>query len=128
MGRKVAPLLIVIALNCLGASGCSTPEDALEARGTGSSRIYGAPFEGVWSKAKVAVADVGLRIISESEEEGRILARNGLGYDYDKVAVFVERADRGRTSVEVVSLEDYFLQPDWEKSILCRLTALVPAK
>ena len=128
MRWKVAPSLILIILTTLGFAGCSTPDDALEARGTGSSRVYEAPIEVVWSKAKVAVADVGLRIISESREKGRILAQNGYGLNRDNVAVFVERADGERTSVEVVSVEGDILRPDWEKSILGRLAALVAGK
>ncbi len=125
MRWKVGPLLTFITLTTLGLAGCSTPDDALEARGTGRSCIYDAPFEVVWGKAKVAVADVGLRIISESRQEGHILAQNGYGLNRDNIAVLVERAGRERTSVEVVSLEGDILRPDWEKSVLGRLAALI---
>lgn len=130
MRTGIKSLLLVSLLFVISAAGCTTLADARNAKGRGRSNTYEAPFETVWAKAKIAVADTGLSVASENKEEGYILAQKGLSaFSYgENVAVFVQKVDDTHTKVEVVSkkaLETNLFATNWEKPILDRVAQLL---
>ena len=115
------------------AGGCSSLNEARKDKGKGTSRIYKASLDTVWSAVPQAVSDMGLDIAGKSEEDGYVLARKGLSaFSYGEyVAVFVEKVDDERTKVEVVSkkaLATNIFAWNWEKPILDRLSEILNSK
>lgn len=133
MKTSVMSLSLVSLLFVMSAAGCTTLNDARNAKGKGRSSTYEAPFETVWEKTRIAVADTGLSIANENKEGGYILAQKGLtAFSYgENVAVFVDKIDATRTKVEVVSkkaMGTNLFATNWEKPILDRVTQLVEKK
>jgi uncharacterized lipoprotein len=117
----------------LPVGGCSTIADARNARGRGTSRIYNASFDTVWSIAPKAINELGLSVAGENKEEGYILGQKGLtAFSYgENVAVFVEKVNDERTKVEVVSkktLATNVIAWNWEKPILDKLSEMLGNK
>ena len=120
-------LTFAALLLSLMVSGCATLADAKAAKGTGTARVYQKDYSEVWSAVVTAVSESGLDLVSESKDQGTILAQRGLSaFSYgENVAIFVERVDGGvRTRVEVVNkraLATNITAADWESDIVGRL-------
>jgi hypothetical protein len=124
---------LFLSVVLLSAAGCSTLNDARQAKGTGKSHLYNASFDIVWDAATQAVTDMGLQVASKSKEEGYILAQKGMSaFSYgENVAVFVEKADDQQTKVEVVSkkaMATNVFAWNWEKPILDRISEIIEKK
>jgi uncharacterized lipoprotein len=122
------PLALAAAFAALSlTSGCANLADAKSARGSGPSREYAAPLDKVWATIPVVLKELELPLVSQSREEGTILAQRGVtAFSYgENVAIFVEPAGgNARTRVEVVSkkaMATNVFAPDWSVEILDKL-------
>ena len=123
--RVLAALSVFAALSLV--SGCANLADAKAARGTGPSREYAAPMDKVWSTIPVVLKELELPLVSQSREEGTILAQRGVtAFSYgENVAIFVQPVGgAARTRVEIVSkkaMATNVFAPDWSTEILDKL-------
>jgi hypothetical protein len=120
----LATLLALAALSL--TSGCANLADAKAARGTGPSREYAAPKDKVWDTIPVVLKEAELPLVSQSREEGTILAQRGItAFSYgENVAIFVDAVGTTRTRVEIVSkkaMATNVFAPDWSIEILDKL-------
>jgi uncharacterized lipoprotein len=127
----IVSLLLVVPLLSMG--GCSTIADARKDKGKGTTRIYNASFDTVWSTVPKALNNLGLSVAGENKEEGYVLAQKGLtAFSYgENVAVFVEKVDEKQTKVEVVSKKSMgtnVLAWNWEKPVLDKLSEMLGSK
>ncbi|MCH8164919.1 MAG: hypothetical protein IH889_04855 [Planctomycetes bacterium] len=102
MRHIVVPALISL----LVLAGCQTLGDARAARGTGTTRLFNATEDQVWSVLPKAVNEVDLSIAGTHRADGYLLAERGVTmFSWgEKVAVFVEPQGLTQTEVEVVSM------------------------
>lgn len=106
------------------SSGCSTLADAKAAKGTGTSKVYEQPYDVVWDAVMASVKESNLALISESKENGTLLAQGAMSaFSYgENVAVFVERVNgKVATRVEVVNkraLATNITAANWESRLI----------
>ena len=106
--------------------GCATLSDAQKAKGSGTSKVYAAPFETVWSAMPSVIATVGLQNVETNKKDRYMLAQRGvtaLSYG-ENVAVFIESAGKKQTKVEVVTKRTWapsVFAPDWAEPIFAEL-------
>jgi len=95
-------LAVVIAI---AHTGCSSLDDALEAKGSGPSKVYEERYDTVWSAVLESVESVGLDLVSQNKEQGTILALGKAGFfsSGENVAVFIETQGTAGTVVEIVN-------------------------
>jgi len=113
----------------------------LASRGRGVARCYHLQHEALWPIVAGAVADAGLVVKNENEENGFILAESykpevqdpedmALGADQgESVAVFVEPEGLDVWAVEVVSRPKFPLDPtpmNWTQPIFNMLELALP--
>lgn len=89
-------------------SGCATLSTVKDAKGQGHSRVYRASYDEVWSSLPLAMANLGLKVLTAEKDHGRILSETAVFRPLvpstgEVVAVFVDRIDDTSTKVEVVS-------------------------
>lgn len=121
--------LLSIALLILAAasfSGCTTMADAQRARGTGEKVAYQASFEEIWAAMPEVVKAAGLEFVTANREERSVLAQRGItAFSYgENVAIFVEKVEETKSSVEVVSkkaMTTNVFAPNWAKPIFEQL-------
>jgi hypothetical protein len=125
---KIKTHLSFIALlaGLLGLTGCTTQHTVAKAEGKGERVVYQASFDKVWAAMPEVIGDAGLEYVSADKDKHVFLARRGItGWSWgENVAVFVEKIDDEKTSVEVVSrrkLETNITAPDWEGPIFTEL-------
>lgn len=97
--------LISIAIATVIFTGCATLKDAGEAKGSGKSVAYDAPFDTTWDSVVLVVEESKLDLVAKDKEEGKVLAQKGMSaFSYgENVAIFVDPKDENSTFVEVVS-------------------------
>jgi hypothetical protein len=128
MIRRLALSTTLMAMLAL-SSACSTLADAQQSKGTGTTRVYQAPYDAVWDATLNAVNTSGLALVSERKTEGKILAQRGMtAFSYgENVAIFVESApNQEGTRVEVVnkkSLAVNITAANWDSRIFKTLDA-----
>jgi len=121
MKRFIAIALVVFF--AAFSSGCATLADAQTAKGTGSVRVYGKPYDAVWSAVVETVQSSSLDIVTVNKSEGSLLAQGAISaFSWgENVAIFVESVDGEiKTRVEVVNkraLAPNFTAADWEAKI-----------
>jgi hypothetical protein len=118
--------LLALVLLAIPLSGCQTLKDATAARGSGSSRMYDAPFDKVWRVIPKAANDLDLSIAGSYEDEKYILAERGTTmFSWgERVAIFVDSPTESSTSVEVVSKRAVAVNitaTNFEKSLLDKI-------
>lgn len=116
--------LSIIAVNMF--TGCTTVADAQRARGTGKKVTYQATFEKIWIAIPKAIEAAGLDYISSNRDDNSIVAQRGATpFSWgENVAIFVEKIEDNKSSVEVVSkrhLETNILAPNWANPIFNQL-------
>jgi len=117
---------IIILLFGLSTPSCTTLKDAADDKGNGVIQIYDTSYDKVWQELKNVMNLEGLEIVSELKEEGTILAQRGMKvFSYgENVAIFVERINSDRTSVEVVNkkaISTNITAKNWSKIIHKRM-------
>lgn len=97
--------LMVMATVMAFATGCATLKDASDAKGSGKTVTYNAPFDMTWDAVLQVVEESKLDLIAKDKEDGKILAQKGVSaFSYgENVAIFVEPKDDASTVVEVIS-------------------------
>lgn len=125
---KIKSLLGVTILIVAAAwfSGCTTMADAQRARGTGAKVAYQASFDEIWAALPGVVKAAGLEFITANREDRSVLAQRGItAFSYgENVAIFVEKVEETKSSVEVVSkkaMTTNVFAPDWAKPIFEQL-------
>lgn len=108
------------------ASGCTTLADVKEAKGTGKTGTYDAPFDEVWRVVVEYINASDLELVSEDKSSGTILAQRGINLaNYgDNVAVFIEALSDMKTFVEVVhkkAMETNIFGAWWDERIIKHL-------
>ena len=121
---QIAVLLAVAA--SLFSTGCSTLKDVRAARGSGTSHVFDAPFEKVWTVIPKAANELDLGVVGLYPDERYVLVERGwTGFSFgEKVAIFAEPLDTTRTEVEVVSkrvLATNITAPSWERKLLAKI-------
>lgn len=120
--KKVA--IAFVAILSLLSTGCSTLADARAAKGSGEYRFYDREYDVVWKATIDAIRESDLQLVSDSKEQGTILAQRGMtAFSYgENVAIFIESVrGRIRTRVEVVNkraLATNITAARWESRIL----------
>ncbi len=104
-------------------TGCTTLQDASEARGTGVSKEFEKPYGVVWDAVVQVVEASNLDLVAADKDDGKVLAQKGMSaFSYgENVAVFVTEATPESTEVEVVSkraLATNVVAKNWTKYIL----------
>jgi hypothetical protein len=122
--EALIPLLLIGVSIALG--GCTTMADAVQARGTGTKVTYQASFDEIWKAMPEAIAAAGLKFVSANRDDRSILAQRGVtAFSYgENVAMFVEKVDEAKSSVEVVSkkaMQTNIFAPDWAKPVFEQL-------
>lgn len=86
-------------------AGCASVGDAKSEKGSGSTVVYSASFDDIWKEIPRILSELQLKPVSDNPGSGEILAETGLSWLSwgERIAVFVSRADGGKTRVEVVS-------------------------
>lgn len=117
-------LSVALLAAALFTSGCSNLADARASKGGGVSREYAATADAAWKAVPQVLEEISLPLVTESRQEGYILAQRGvsmLSYG-ENVAIFIESvANTALTKVEVVSkkaMATNIFAPDWSKEIL----------
>lgn len=118
----ILPLLVL----SFALSGCTTMADAVSARGTGERIAYQATFDEIWVELPKAISAAGLQFVSANREDRSMLAQRGItAFSYgENVAIFVEKPDDKKSSVEVVSkkaMQTNVFAPNWAKPIFEQL-------
>ena len=118
--KLLLPLALLLASVVL--AGCTTMNDAVEARGTGTMVAYQATFDDIWKALPEAIGAAGLKLVSVDGPGRCILAKRGItAFSFgENVAIFVEKADEAKCRVEVDSekvLKTNVFAPDWTKPI-----------
>jgi hypothetical protein len=121
---------LVIVASLLTFTGCTTLQDAKNARGTGKFENYSSSFDNVWDASISVVEESKLDLVSQNKEQGEILAQKGMSaFSYgENVAVFVEEVTPNETKVEVVSkraLETNIVAKNWSNYILTKIRELL---
>jgi len=117
-------ILLAIVVAAFVSSGCSTLADAKAAKGSGTSRIYEQPYDVVWDAVIASIKESKLALVSESKENGTVLAQGAMSaFSYgENVAVFVERVNGNvSTRVEIVNkrtLATNITAADWEARLI----------
>jgi uncharacterized lipoprotein len=125
---KIKAQLIWIALmpSILGLTGCTSLNTAAKAQGSGEQVIYKASFDEVWAAVPEVITNVGLQYVSVNNDKHMFLAKHGItGWSWgENVAIFVEKIENGKTSVEVITkrkLVTNITAPDWDGLIFIQL-------
>jgi uncharacterized lipoprotein len=110
----------------LALTGCTTVNTAADAKGSGEQVVYKAPFEAVWTATPTVITNVGLRLVSTNDEKHVFLAKHGIsGWSWgENVAIFVEKVETNKTSVEVVTkrkLVTNITAQEWDEPIFIQL-------
>jgi predicted small secreted protein len=122
--NKVVPFVLLLA--SLVLTGCTTMADAVQSRGTGTKVAYQASFDEIWKALPEAINEAGLKFVSANREDRSVLAQRGItAFSYgENVAIFVEKVEETKSSVEVVSkkaMQTNIFAPDWAKPIFEQL-------
>lgn len=108
-------------------TGCSTLQDARQARGQGTSKVYNAPVDKTWTTVHDVLKEVELQLAGENKEEGYILGQNGMSlFSWgENVAIFLEKSkEENKTKVEVINkraVSTNIFATNWERKILEKL-------
>jgi hypothetical protein len=126
MKIKAQLICIVFLFGILGLAGCTTVNTAAKAEGSGEQDVYEASFDEVWAAMPEVIAKVGLHYVSVNKDKHVFLARHGISaWSWgENVAIFVEKVDSEKTSVEVVTkrkLITNFTAQDWGEPIFIEL-------
>ncbi len=110
----------------LAFAGCTTMDTATKARGTGDKITYQASFDEVWAAMPDVIKAVGLQYVSANHDQHMFLVKGGITFSSwgENVAIFVEKVDDSKTSVEVVSkkvLVTNIAARNWEWPIFAEL-------
>jgi len=104
---KIKSHLIWIAFlfGIFGLAGCTTPNTAVGAKGWGERVPYNATFDEVWAAMPQVITNAGLKFVSANIDKRVFLAKGGItGSSWgENVAIFVEKVENGKTSVEVIT-------------------------
>lgn len=100
--------------------------DAIAQRGSGEKVTYQASFDEIWAELPNAITAAGLKFVSANREDRSMLAQRGItAFSYgENVALFVEKTDESKSSVEVVSkkaMQTNIFAPDWAGPIFEQL-------
>ena len=129
--RTIAGIQLLLVVLLLSTGGCTTVQDARDAKGFGIPRVYGASFDTVWDAIPKATSRWGLDVLDENEQERYILAVKGVTlFSFgENVAVFVDKVDDKETRVEVVSMPVVFnlFARNWGEPILEELSRMLSA-
>ena len=124
--RRNTFVLMMLAIMLLMLNGCATLSDAQKARGSGTSKVYAASFETVWSAMPSVISTVGLQNVEANKKDRYMLAQHGvtaLSYG-ENVAVFIEPVGKKQTKVEIVTKRTWapsVFAPDWAEPIFAEL-------
>ena len=124
--RRNTFVLMMLAIMLLMLNGCATLSDAQKARGSGTSEVYAASFETVWSAMPSVISTVGLQNVEANKKDRYMLAQRGvtaLSYG-ENVAVFIEPVGKKQTKVEIVTKRTWapsVFAPDWAEPIFAEL-------
>jgi hypothetical protein len=124
--RRNTFVLMMLAIMLLMLNGCATLSDAQKARGSGTSKVYAASFETVWSAMPSVISTVGLQNVEANKKDRYMLAQRGvtaLSYG-ENVAVFIEPVGKKQTKVEIVTKRTWapsVFAPDWAEPIFAEL-------
>lgn len=122
-----SPLFWIAFLFCiLGVTGCTTLNTAARRRGTGEQVIYKASFDEVWAAVPQVITNAGLKYVSVNNGKHMFLAKGGItGFSWgENVAIYVEKIEDGKTSVEVITEPKLVLNytaHDWDGPIFVQL-------
>lgn len=110
----------------LVSTGCSTLKDVRAARGSGTSHVFNAPFEKVWTVIPKAANELDLSVVGLYPDERYVLVERGwTAFSWgEKVAIFAEPLGTTRTEVEIVSkrvLATNITAPNWERRLLAKI-------
>jgi len=97
--------LLALMLTSVALTGCNTLADAAKAKGTGEKVTYQASLDEMWRVLPYLIKATDLEIVSADPEKHLILAKHG-GSSWsfgEKVAIFVDDAGPGKSTIEVVS-------------------------
>lgn len=118
--------MMVICLSFI-ITGCATLADAKAAKGSGTFKVYDKEYNVVWEATIDSIKELGLDLVSDSKDNGTILAQRGMtAFSYgENVAVFVEAVNgQVKTRVEVVNkraLATNITAANWEHRIFSKL-------
>lgn len=120
-----------LTITLLIASGCSTLQDARQAKGQGTTKVYSAPIDKTWATVRLAMAQIGLQLAGENKVEGYILGQNGMSLFSmgENVAIFISKSkEENKTKVEVISkraVATNIFAPNWETKLFEALDAIM---
>jgi len=128
---KIKSRLIWIAFlfGIFGLAGCTTPNTAAGAKGWGAEgeRVtYNATFGEVWAAMPQVITNAGLKFVRANIDKRVYLAKGGItGRSLgENVAIFVEKVENGKTSVEVITEPNFILDLtalEWDGPIFIQL-------
>ena len=126
MKIKAQLIWVAFLLGTLGLTGCTTVNTAAKAQGSGEQVIYKAPLEMVWTAIPTLITNVGLKLVSVDADKHVFLAKHGIsGWSWgENVAIFVEKVETNKTSVEVVTkrkMVTNIAAPEWDEPIFIQL-------
>jgi len=122
-----APLIwMALLLGTLGLTGCTSLNTAANAQGSGEQVVYKASFDAVWAAVPEIITNVGLQYVSVNNDQHVFLAQHGItGWSWgENVAIFVEKIEDGKTSVEVITrrkLVTNITAQEWDGPIFIQL-------
>lgn len=129
--RITSIFLPILFFTCISFfTGCATLASVRAEKGSGTSRVFPAPVETVWTTTLQATSTLGLSIAVSNEKESYILAETGISaFSWgEKVAVFVDKVDDSHARVEVVSkrvVTTNVFAYSWENRILDKVDELL---
>jgi len=99
---------------------------AVKARGSGEQVIYQASFDEVWAAVPEVITNAGLKFAGVNNDKHVFLAKRGVtGWTWgENVAIFVEKIEDGKTSVEVITkrkLMTNVTAQEWDGPIFIQL-------
>jgi hypothetical protein len=120
--------LSALLLSVLLSAGCSTPHSVANLSGHGTSQIFDADFDRVWSAAVACAQSDDLYILNADKSAGYISAKRGWRPETfgENVGIWVRKAGTHQVEVEVVSRQagpPIIALRNWEHRLLGNISA-----